>query len=222
MNFLSNRHRKYLILLPIIFLLLNAVFFSHAIKEIDKTLFEGKYVDTINFVDMLAAGVEATSDREWQDHGENIRDAVEFMDKQHQVYAGAYKMIDGQLVTITNRYSETSIFEPTDYAEFTDAITTQDFGRLVIGYTPEDQDYRELHLYFRWMPLHRPMEKQYLVVAGVSHLSVAIEIAQWVSMGQFVSMAVTFILNVWLIVLLTRLGHVYGQRKGDKWHDGRR
>lgn len=222
MSILNNRRGKKLLLLPVIFLALNAVFFSHATKEIEKTLLQGKYEDAMNFVDMLAAAVEATTEREWQDHEKNIRDSVEFVDQLHQVYAGAYKQIDGRLTLITERYYETSIFEPLDYPEFTDAISAHDHGKLVIGYTPEEQDYRELHLYYRWMPLYSPTGDRYLVAAGVSRLSIRPVVAQWVSTSQLASMAITFALNVWLVVLLTRLGYVYEQRAGDKWRDRRR
>jgi len=222
MNFLNNGSGKKLLLLPVAFLVLNALFFSHATQEIEKTLLKGKYLDAINFVDMLAAAVEATSDRDWRDHEKNIRDSVEFVDRLHQVYAGAYKRIDDELVLFTERYYETSVFEPLDYAPLMDAINSEDYGRIVIGYTPEEQGYRELHIYFRWMPLYSPTGERYLVVVGVSRLSVEPIIARWVSIGKLASMVMTFLLNIWLVIMLTRLGYVYEEREGDKWRGGRR
>jgi hypothetical protein len=173
---------------------------------------------------MLAAVVDADLNREWFDHERNIQNSMEFLDRLYQVYGSAYKIADGQLVLITERFYETSPFEPLEFPEFWDAIFTQESGSLIIGYTPEGQDYRDLHLYFRWMPLYFPADERYLVIAGVSKDSITSTLALWVSIGQWVSMAITFLINAWLITLLARLGYIYEERDGDKWRDrkGRR
>ena len=219
MQFLSHRRKKYLIMLPIVFLVINAFYFMHASKEIQKTLLKEKYVEVINAVDMLATAVEASPN---YDYESNIRDSVEFMDKLYQIYTGAYKLIDGDIVLITDRIYETSSFEPFDYYEFSSIVFEQEDGRLIIGYTPENQTYRELYLYFRWMPVYSLPSEQYLVVAGVSQYSITAAVAQWVSIGQLASMAITFIIDTWLIILLVHLGYVYEQRGNNKWRKERR
>jgi len=93
-KFLNNRKRKYLTILPFVFLILNAFYYMHASDEIQNTLLQEKYEEITNAVDMLAAAVEANPERVWQEHEHNIRDSVEFMDQLYQLYAGAYKLID--------------------------------------------------------------------------------------------------------------------------------
>jgi len=176
-----------------------------------------KYEEIINAVDMLEAAVDANPKREWQEHERNIRDSVEFMDKLYQVYAAAYKPVGDNIVLITERFYETSPLEPFDSKDFRDAIILQEKGTLTIGYAPENQTYREMLLYFRWMPVYTSPNERYLVVAGVSQYSVTVSISLWVSIGQWVSMAITFLLNAWLIILLIRLGYIYEQRGENKW-----
>ena len=172
MKILSGKLSKFLVLMPVIFLILNACYFMYASKEIQNALLREKYDEAVGLVEMLSSAVEANTERIWLDHEQNIRDSVEFMDRLYQVYAGAYKLVDDEPVLITERFYETSIFEPFDFIEFTDAVMTQDSGSLIIGYTPKEHIYRELHLYFKYMPLYSPPNERYLVIAGVSKYSV--------------------------------------------------
>jgi len=217
METLYNRNNKwkYLILVPIIFLVANGIYFRHAAKEIQNALLSEKYREAVDIVDMLAAAVEANAERRWLDHEQNMVASVEFIDRLYQVYAGAYKPVGGELALVTERHYETSPFEPFDFAEFAEMAAARESGDLVVGYAPEAQPYRGLHLYFRWMPLYSPPGERYLVVAGVSQYSVTSTIPLWVSAGQWVSMALTFAINVSLILLIARLGYIYERRRRE-------
>jgi len=222
MAFLNHKMKKYLMLLPVVFLILNALYYQYAVRRIQDTMLQEKNVEICDTIDMLSAAVDATPERKWYDHEENIIGAMEDIDRLYQVYGAAYKTVDGELVLITDRVYETTIFDPLDYPEFVNAIKTQDSGDLIIGYTPENQTYRELHLHFQWMPLYSGPDERYLVVGGVSKYSIITKIPVMVSVGQWVSMAITFIINAWLIILIVRLGYIYVQRKGDKWRNRRK
>jgi len=217
LNFLNDRRYRFILLLPLAFLILNAVYFRYATVEIQKVLLNEKYIGIENEVDMLAAAVNANPERYWVDHEDNIRDSVEFLDKLHQIYAGLYKFSEGQLTLISERFFETTPIEPLDFIEFRELVSTQEHGKYIVGYTPETQTYRELYLYFRWMPGYSPEHERYLVIAGVSKYSIATNVALWVAAGQWASMAITFVLNVWLVLLITRLGSIYDKRTGEKW-----
>jgi len=218
---LLNSRWKYLLLIPIIFLVANAVYFKNAITEIENALLMEKYNETVNTVNMLAATVEENSGLEQIEKERIIHDMIEFTDKLYQIYAGAYKLIEGEYILMTERFYETSPFEPFDFAEFAETVPTQGSGDIVIGYAPENQEYRELHLYFRHMPANSPTGEHYLVVAGVSKYSVTSSIPAWVSSGLWVNMGITFAINTCLILLLVRLGYIYEQRTGEKWRDRR-
>jgi hypothetical protein len=217
MKFFNRKPYKYLILIPVFFLVANALYFRHAAKEISGAMLREKYLEVVHATDMLAAAVEANPEREWLRHERNIIDSVEYVDRLEQVYAGAYKLSDGELVLLTERFYETTPIVPTDYQEFLEAIYAYEYGGLVVGFAPEDQPYLEVHLYFRWAPLYSSVGERYLIVTGITEYSIVTKIPLWVSAGQWASTAVTFVLNVWLVVLLTRLGYIYEQREGDKW-----
>lgn len=160
----NHQRQKYLILLPMLFLVLNALYFRHATRVIGDTMLQEKYLEVLRATEMLAAAVEAKPERTWYNHEQNIIDSVEYLDKLYQVYGGTYKTVNGELVLITERFYETSIFEPMGFTEFTEAVFSQESGDLIIGYTPENQTYRELHVYYRWMPLYSPKGERFLVV----------------------------------------------------------
>ena len=149
MGFLNDSRKKYWILLPVVFLLLNALCFQYAVRKIESAMLRQKLVEVTDAIDMLAAAVEANPDRLWSEHERNICGSAEYLDGLYQIYCAAYKPVDGELTLITTRQFETTVFEPLNYPEFLEAIHTKEAGGLVIGYTPEDQPYRELHLYSR-------------------------------------------------------------------------
>ena len=181
---------KYLILIPLIILISTAFYHRNATKQINATLLSEKCISVQHTVDMLAASQVAANE-------DNIKSAVEYLDKLFQIYAEAYKVSGDEYVLISERYFETSIFVPFHYPEFVNAITKHESGNLVIGYTPEEQIYRDLHIYFRWI-------NQYLVIAGVSQYSIVSDIPVIVSTGQWANIVITFLLNTWLIVLFKR------------------
>jgi len=214
---------KYLLLLPIAFLLLNAYYYMHVTREIQRVLLDERFVELVSVVDMISAIAETDIEYKQSTYEETVYiAAVEFIDKLNQVYAGLYKMVDNEPTLISKRYYETSTFEPFDFPDFTTIAFSSENGYAVIGYTPEMQTYRELHLYYRWMPEMPDSLEHYLIVAGVSQHSVATTISLWVSIGQWISMALTLSIQVWLIIRLTQLGYIYEQRTGDKWRSKRR
>ena len=198
-----RRHKLLWLLLPLVIIYTQFFYFRGASVEIKQALLQEKHAEITHCVDMLGAAVDANIYRDWEAHQRNIVDSVEYLDNLYQVYAGAYKETPDGLVLITDRQFETSIFEPFDYPEFVAAVT-EERGSLVIGYTPEQQEYRELHLYFRWMPSYSDPSERYLVVAGVSEHSVTAQVSEWASVEQIASILISLVLNVVLVVLVVR------------------
>ena len=71
-----------------------------------------KIMELADRTEMLAAGIESNPEIPWYEHEANIVSAVEYIDRLYQVYAEAYKIVDGELVLISDRHYETSIFDP--------------------------------------------------------------------------------------------------------------
>ena len=89
MEFLGHKQKKYLLLIPIAFLIFNAIYFQHAAIEIQSALLREKITEITNFVDMLTITVDADVERSRQGYEANIRDATEFIDKLFQVYGAS-------------------------------------------------------------------------------------------------------------------------------------
>jgi hypothetical protein len=218
MDLINHKWSKYLLLIPVIVLLLNAIYNKHVTQRYMEAIMEEKRIEIVNTVDLLAAAVEANEACTWSNHEVNIVHSVEFLDAMYQVYAAAYKVEDGELALITERTFETSIFDPLDFPEFTQAVSARESGSLSIGYAPEDQSYRDLFVYFRWMPLYSQPGERYLVAAGVSVHSIMTEIPAMVCTGQWVSMAITFVLNAALVILLARHKREQNEQNGGGKH----
>jgi len=215
----GHKWRKYLLLMPMLFLAMNAIYFKFTTDEIRSALLNEKYIEIVNAVDMLGAAVEANPEKFWLDFQDNVCDSVEFLDKLYQIYAGVYKFEGDRFVSISEHFHESTPFEPLEYSQFVDMVTKQENGSFIIGYTLDHQSYAEVHLYFKWMPMYSPVDERFLVVAGVSAQSIISSISIWVSVGQWVSMAITFVLNTWLILMIIRMGNIYKKRVGDKWRN---
>ena len=137
-------------------------------------------------VNMLAAGIEMDPQKPWFEHEMQIIGSVESLDQLEQVYASAFKITDSEPILLTERYYETSPFEPFEYADFVSAITEYEYGHININYAPESQSNRDIHVYYRWMPLYSPVGEQYLVIVGISKHSVLSKAHLWLSVGLWI------------------------------------
>ena len=156
--------------LLILAVLINSFFFPYRVQN---AMLQEKLVEKTEAINGLAVAIEANPNS----NGESIIQFVEYYDRLFQVFGAAYKANGDDLPTlITSREFETSIFEPLDYSIFKDAIYSNDDGTVIIRYKPENQSSRDLHLYFRWIPLNAPHEERYLIVLGVSKHSIVTDI----------------------------------------------
>ena len=221
LGFLNHKKFKYLILIPVVYLLFNSLYYKHTMANIENAMLQQKYVEITDMVNMLGAAVEASPERDWQEHERNIVDSVEYIDKLYQIYAGIYKPIDMEMVLITERFCETEpkteSFNPFDYPQFQRAILLRDSGKVIVNYASPDQPRYDVHLYFRWMPTSVMHDERYLVVAGVSKHSIITKIPESISIGLWVGTVIIFLLNVWLVVMVSQLGYISEQRGGKKW-----
>gem|GEM_PF-2897249 len=229
MSFLNDKKRKYLVLLPIAFLLFNALYFQYAAGKIGEVMLREKQVEIEDMVNMLADAIEVNAATGGRRNEHFIVSSMESIDRIYRVYGEAYRLEpDGSLTLITERFQEPingreqAFFSPLDHAGFAQAVFAQDSGNMVLLFSPEPDIKHEIHIYFRWMPLLTGAEERYLVVSGVSRYSIVTQIPFWVSAGQWANTAVLFALTVWLVTLIARLGHIYDQRMGEKWRDRRR
>ena len=203
MKSLSENIKRYVILMPIVFLLLNAYYFEHASKQIQDAIMNEKRVEVENHVKMLAAVANQDANRHWINNKRNIVQAAEYIDSHPMVFAGAYKRENGSLKLISERNEET-MFDPLRYSEFFSAIAKNESGRLELPFARDDEAQRTWYVYYHHMPLYAAPENRFLVVTSISDQSITTPIPLWESAGQWATMALTFLLNIILVVKIAK------------------
>ena len=217
----STKRRFYATAISLILFLGIALFNKMAVQSDKNDLLREKYNEIINHVNILAITIDAEVERNAADYEYHIRGASEYIDKLYQVYCGAYRLRtdeDGvkELELITDRFYETSTFEPTEYDEFIELVFKHESGGIVINYAPENQTRRDLHIYFRWIPTSTEVAERYLVVAGVSVHSITATAPLWRAAGQWITLLALLSLCGWYIYELI-MTHYERKKQWSKW-----
>ena len=225
MTFLNDKRKVYLLLLPFVFLIANALYFRWVTSAISDALLTEKYQEVQTelglFATTMDAFVEVDSGWDVNRYTHIITDNIFMIDSKPMTFAAAYQYSDDALVNVSERHPsyEASPFDPLSYPGFCALIAEQDVGDFKVMFKPEGSDPREMLVHFRWIPTDGSLDGRYLVVVGISKYSISTQIPQWVSVGQWVSMTITFILSVGLAVFALQLGHIYDMREGDTLKD---
>ena len=219
-NYFNNKVGFILIVMTLVFILFNACYFRWQSQSIQDTLLNEKYIEIVNFVDMLTVTVDADVERGSVGYEETIIDSAEYIDRLYQIYAAAYRIDDdGTYRLITKREVETSAFTPFDYDGISDIVDSNETGSFIITYTPELQTERDMRVYFKKMPTDPESLARYVVFAGVTKYSVESKIDLWVSLGQWVSIGILFVLVLGHVYSIAQAGYLYSLRGGDKWRN---
>ena len=203
MKSLSEGKKKYLFLIPIVFLLMNAYYFQHVSEQIHDTILSEKRREVDNNIKMLAAVANQDEGRPQIDHEPNIVKAVEYLNSLPMTFAGVYKRVNGSLTMISKR-NEEIMFNPIRYSEFFDKIAKNESGYLELPYMENGKAKENWHLYFQFIPQYAPLENRFLVVTAIADRSVVNRIPLLESAGQWGSTVLTFLLNVILVVKITK------------------
>ena len=184
--------------------------------EINDALLHGKMLEVEHIVDVLAAAVEADPYRPYNYHLSNVCGSIEALDKLPLVYAAGYINTGNGLVRITERDNATN-FDPFNYPQFVAAIEEySDVGRVVLGFKPDGAPYRDMRLYFRWIPQYSEPNSRYLIVTAVSEYSITIKVADWVLSTPLRNTISTGFVSLLNIIMSLRMGKIWRKRKGEK------
>ncbi|MCL2547742.1 MAG: hypothetical protein FWE76_01090 [Symbiobacteriaceae bacterium] len=220
----SSKHNRsrLLLLIPLVFLTVNTIYFSIITRAINETLLEEKINEITNSVDLIAEVIDGSQPYDIATLERSITRAVEFIDKQYQIYSGAFAYNGEDIYLISTRYYESSALDPFQYSDFLDLVTTLDSGTIELAYKPDHQENLNIHLYFRWVSKSLDgNEARFLIIAGASQQSVTVAPSKWITYGQIASMLVTFCLNVVLVLAIMRLNRLNYSYKGREWRPRR-
>ena len=195
----ASGKKKWLLLLPFIFIAVLVVTILISTHTMEELLLREKFVAVHNIVDAIAASVNVESDVPVEDLLAHSLASVAHIDELPFVYAAAFTQVDGELVLLSERDNATD-FNPLDYEAFMQATSDNPVGELTIGFTPEGMDYRDLLMYYKWMPTELP----YLITIGVSKYSVTTHVPMVMNMSLWLMMFITFIVTMWSIYIALR------------------
>ena len=203
------------------FLIALIVLYTYVGSATQKNLLDNKCAEVENELGMIAAAVNADPDEPWDSHRKNIVDSMGWLDKQPFTFAAMYAPEGEELTLLTERDNATN-FDPREFDVFNRAISKNDRGSLVIGFTPTGMKYRDMHLYYLWVPDYSWMPERYLLVAAVSEYSITVKLAQWITIALQAGVIVLSAFFGWLFYLKVELGVIIAMRKGNTLKDKHR
>ena len=186
-----------------------------------KNVLDNKFEEAVHELGMLAAAVNADPDRPWYSHNLNLLKSIEYLDELPFTFAALYMPYNTRLHLASKRDNATN-FDPREFEAFNEAVREQVSGELIIGFTPIGMKYRDMHLYFRWMPEYSKPSERYLLVVAVSEYSITIKLSVWISYAlQSISIPLALFFG-WVLYLKLELGAIIAMRKGDTLKDKHR
>ena len=180
-----------------------------------QNLLENKCEEVKNELGMIAAAVNADPTDPWDSHKDNILHFMAFLDAKPLTFAAAYAQSGSDLLLMTKRDNATN-FDPRNFNAFRDAIKKNDDGEVVIGFTPTGGVYRDMYLYYMWVPDYSEPHERYLLVAAVSKFSITVKLARWVTIANLFGTVINVLLCLWNMRWKVILGHISDWRKGNK------
>ena len=195
----ASGKKKWLLLLPFLFMIVLYVSIQIGENTMENLLLREKYVAIHNMVDAISASVDVESDVPVEGLLAHSLASVACIDELPYVYAAAFTEFNGDLVLLSERDNATN-FDPLDYDAFMDATSNNPAGELTIGFTPDGLPYRELLMYYKWMPTELP----YLIVIGVSTYSVTTKVPVVMNMSLWLMLFITFVTTAWMIYVVIR------------------
>ena len=213
MTFLNHQKYRYLILIPLVFLLLNAVYYRYMMAEINNKLLQEKFNQVIADVDILGQAIDefVNADHNWgvYDYAAEVCQLTAVIGTLPYTVADVYQQTKDGLIVLSQRAAGEESFAPRLDQQFNLAVAKQEHGQMILDWTDDHQKTRPMYVYFRWIPTGPKFENRFLVVVAVSLQSITTPMALWVSAGQWLSMAITFCLETWLVLLVGSLGRVH-------------
>ena len=234
------------LLFPLLFLFALTTLYIYVGSATNQNLLDNKIEEVKNELGMIAAATNANPADPWHSHEDNILQFMKFLDAKPLTFAAAYfpegeklrdESRDGSgdgsgsssgdtskvsgLKLLTERDNATN-FDPREYVAFIEAVGAHDEGSLILGFTPTGGEYRDMHLYFLWVPDYSGPQERYLLVAAVSKFSITIKLARWITTAPLFGVIVLMLLCGWLIYLKMELGHIIGSRRGTTLADKHR
>lgn len=217
--------RKYLLVLAILVLAGFCAYFSYIFQEHELVLLREVAHEKREHVALISGitdRLEAmdSEDGIYRDYESILVYAVGCIeDSTHSVYA---QVFDANLVPLAAEGADDLGIDgrgPFDCPEFGRAVSGAASGDLVYEFETAAEGKHDMYVTWRWMPVDARHPSRYLIAVGVSKRSVYGRINNLALYGAAALIVVSAVFIIGSAILLTRLGHIYDMREGDKWRD---
>ena len=214
--------RSILIILPFLILAIAAMYIPTMIDSINQTLLAEKFIEKKTDIDLIANTIDKfiELDDDWRtyDYQTIVGYTMQYLDEIELTYAAAY---DKDLNNLSHRNPsfENSPFEPPRYADFITAVEQNESGELILPFTPQGAETRDMYVYFKWIPTDKNLDGRFLTVVAISKYSVTSQVSQWITAGSIIFIVVCFLICFPPVILSGELGYVKKMRQGEKWYD---
>ena len=195
---MRRRIDRLLLCIPIVILIILGVLNSYIIGEIQQKLVEEQFNNMKRNVDLLAFSVNDVH-LSAEDHKAILKFNVEYLDRLPKTYAALFTYTEeGGFILESNRYTDSAeAFNPFDYPEFEREVMRAYTGDLVV-FWDDGVEPRHEHVYFSWSVCGQT-GIIYLIVIGVSSLSIYTNIPWVVSGVIWINMAYALALSIWMV-----------------------
>jgi len=223
-----NDWRKYLFVAALLIMVGFCFYFNYAFRAHEDTLLREKTHAKQQDVALLAGIIDKLveiDDRtgHYHEYSEMVLFAVRFIElNYHSTFAQAYDAELNPLTPLHPGVGGGQKHNPLNYPEFVDAVKSSESGSLTYMYATPEAGSREVRMTFQWVPADPGHSERYLIAIGISKYTISESIDKPAIYGAAALIIVAALFIVGGAVLIIRLGHIYGQRKGEKWRSGGR
>ena len=215
-----NGKMKYLFLVPIAMIIFFALLNNAEITRLRHELFEETKTTKQEKVDLIAnfidKEIELCMVYKENEYRELLTDYLANLSSSGNVFTGLYDN-DLNLISSNNIDIDGKDFNPLQF-DISDITRMSHSGWITnLHFDNGQTSEAPIHMYYRWVPDASLSDESFLVIVGITHESITIDPARLLTFGLVMQMAVTFVMNVVLVLLLCYLGVIYRSRSGAKW-----
>jgi hypothetical protein len=210
-NFIHSK-LKYLYLLPILLLIGFSIFFNYIYNERQREVINEKMIEKRTEVEIIVAQVDryVEIDKDWgtYNYAADISYVVEKLDRMYGVFAAVYddkfRLVSKRVLSGESEDESDNLFDPVQSSDFIIKAQYNNSGNLELPYN-RGRDEVVMHTYFQWVPTKPSYERRLLVVIGITPDSAQTHPENFMTFGMIGLIAVTFLLNLGLVIMISRL-----------------
>ena len=221
-----DKMKPYLYAMPILLGVLLAFLVRSGLQEYNRAMLAEKLMEKQLQIDVIAEQMDqliAQGDNwhvDYAHYTDSITISMALLDKADMTYAAVF---DENLKNLSARSPsyEGSPFMPEEHESFVVAVQKNEKGILIVPFSPADSEERDMYLYYRWMPTDKTLQGRFLAVVAISEYSINTQLSTRFGAVALSAIGITVIINLILVALLGRTGHIYKSRTGDPWRSRR-